>query len=420
MIHIHVNMKKEPLLLAMLQFTYWACYCTFYTFIMLYLTDNGFSGFVCGLIMTILSITNVVVQPIIGYVTDTYLTGKRFLILCFAIAIGMTFLIPATVTKGYIVIVAIVGLAVFDYSEYCIIDSWIIGLKRTKPYIDFPSIRSFGSIGYALTALVFGQIINKLGYDAMFVGHALLLFISVLVMLSIPAAPCMNKAQARKTADASAEEFHQLSMKEAIKILIRIKPYMIFLLSVAMYQFAIRASNTFLPMVVTAVGGNSSDYGLTVFIASILEAFFMFVVSKLVRNDVKITYIYAFGIGVSVIRLLTMGYGLKVGLGFIIFTQVFQAIGTATYLSAFMDYIAKTTPSNLMSTAATLGTALTSGVGCVLGNFLGGILIEAIGLQAYIYICAGVMVCSLLVILPTVSETYQNANYIIRDQDLAE
>lgn len=408
--------KKEPLLLAAIQALYWAGYCTFYTFIVLYLKSNGLSDFLCGFVMTLLSLTNFVIQPIIGYITDTYISCKSFLCICFSIAAGVTFLIPYSVSMGNVVILAIVFLAIFDYSEYCLIDAWIISLKRTKSYIDFPSIRSFGSMGYAITALIFGNVINKFGYDVMFYAHAAILVITVLIMLLIPASPCLNKVDKSQRANV-----HKTSMLEAFKTLIKIKPYMIFLLSVALYQFGMRAPNTYLPMFITAVGGNSSDYGMAVFIASILEAGCMFAISRLVRHHIPTIYIYSAGLVITVIRLITLGWGIDLGLGFIMLTQIFQAIGTATYLCSFMDYISKTTPDYLMSTAATLGTALTAGVGCILGNFIAGVLIESVGLQSYCYICAGVMMLSFIVSLPLVAIARQNEKYIISlDVDIDE
>jgi len=59
---------------------YFAANSIYFGFLTMYLTAQGYSSVSCGIINTLISLISLVFQPIAGYLTDTFITIKKYLI----------------------------------------------------------------------------------------------------------------------------------------------------------------------------------------------------------------------------------------------------------------------------------------------------------------------------------------------------
>ena len=66
-------------------FIYYAVYCVFSSFIVLFLTEQGYSATVCGIITSLTFLANLLMEPVGGYITDTFLPTRRYLLVCIGI-----------------------------------------------------------------------------------------------------------------------------------------------------------------------------------------------------------------------------------------------------------------------------------------------------------------------------------------------
>ena len=387
----HPGFQAEPVWFSLTQCLYWASNSALYSFVVMYLRSLGYSSAICGLATGSLWIFSLIVQPMMGYLTDTYISGKKLLLVFFAVAVPMTFVIPAVAGLGTLVLVALIGQSTLDNYQYCVIDAWIVQSSREKPCIDFGRIRSFGSLGYAVSALVMGRLIDGFGFWVMFVGHAVLLTLCALCLTRIDAVPCLNKCTC--AGDKS------LSIREVISTLIHNRTYLIFVISVALYQFGIRPSASYFSMVIASMGGGSSHVGLGTFVASFGEVFVMMVVSRLLRRGVRMELIYGVALLCGVLRLVVMS--LPLGISALIAGQVLSSITVGTYIRVFAQYITELTPGKISGSATTLATALTYFCGGVIGNLSGGYLMDTFGTFGYIRICAASMALAFVAFLPT-------------------
>ena len=76
-------------------FIYYAVYCVFSSFIVLFLTEQGYSATVCGIITSLTFLANLLMEPVGGYITDTFLPTRRYLLVC----IGIVSMVCAFCTK---------------------------------------------------------------------------------------------------------------------------------------------------------------------------------------------------------------------------------------------------------------------------------------------------------------------------------
>lgn len=387
---------KYNLLFGSLEAAYWASYNALYAFIIPVLTSYGYSSVLSGLVTTLIAIGSVIAQPLIGYIIDTYITSKRLLIGAMGFAVVLTIflprvmLLPPTVAIPYIVFLSFV-----DYSLYTAIDVWAIGSIPKYPGMDFAIVRGGGSIGYATMALVMGAVVAKAGIQTLFFVHGALLVVAILICLPLEEVPCGNKK--RKKSDPTGQE--NLSVLEVSKVLAKNSKYVTFILSMLLLQFSFRLTGTYLPLLVENAGGSSTHLGIAIFVGSGLEVVVMMLMSRLMTTGFSIPYLVVFSFIAGITRMLTLHLDFNVYL--FIFLQIFQALAMGAYLRAFVQYISEITPSNITASATTIGVALSTGLGSILGNISAGLVIEYWGIHAQMTISALGLVAGLLIFLPT-------------------
>ena len=62
-------------------FIYYAAYCVFSSYTVLFLTERAYSATVCGIITSLTFLANLLMEPVGGYITDTFLPTRRYLLL---------------------------------------------------------------------------------------------------------------------------------------------------------------------------------------------------------------------------------------------------------------------------------------------------------------------------------------------------
>ena len=107
---------RKNLLLMGIQGFYWCAYCTYFGFIVLYLQNHGYSNVQCAQAQVLIAVATLVTQPLIGYLIDSFITCKKFLLLTTAMAIPMAFLLQASFASPILCYVAIVLQAILFYT----------------------------------------------------------------------------------------------------------------------------------------------------------------------------------------------------------------------------------------------------------------------------------------------------------------
>ena len=149
--------------MPLLFFFYNAAFCIYFGFIVSYLSAQGYgSGFI-GLVMTLCALVNMFFQPLFGYISETYVPTKYLMFGISLISIPLGFFLPAVVSIPFLAVSGVVLLSIFEYPGFPICDMWSVMLNEKFGVISFGFVRSCGSLGYALAALVFGRLFVKCG-----------------------------------------------------------------------------------------------------------------------------------------------------------------------------------------------------------------------------------------------------------------
>ena len=169
----------------------------------------------------------------------------------------------------------------------------------------------------------------------------------------------------------------EISVKGALSHLLRNKAYLVF---VAVYFFVFFSESTlaFYPVLVSAVGGTTAHYGLSVFLYGSFEALVIFFYTKFLKKFGGVGVLYLGIIG-TIIRCVM--YSLVNNVTTAMIFSVFQAITFALFFPAMNTCMLEIVDRKYLSTAFMAITAVSTGIGVIIGSTLWGAIAGAYGVQ---------------------------------------
>lgn len=372
---------------------YWCAYCTYFGFLVLYMQNHGYSNVQCAQAQVLIAVATLITQPLIGYLTDSFITCKKFLLVTTALAVPVAFLLQASVSSPILCYGAIVLQSILFYPAASLIDSWTMALREKDSQVQYPLTRSAGSVLYALTALAFGNVIAALG-DGI-IAPSFLLF-SVLLFLCtcfLEETPCRNKQQKNVNQEAT----RRISGMEAAKTLLQNKTYVFFVLSCLLYHIANKSTGCFISNYVTNIGGDSGGLGLLMFFSAMLEFPSMMVMGKIIRRY-PLGGLHLFALSGVVIK--NFFFLIASSMPLLVIGRLAEGMSYGAYVYIFVEYICRNTPKQLNVTAISLGTAMTSALGGIIGNYAAGLILDLWGLAPLSLAAMAMAVVAVLVFLP--------------------
>lgn len=384
---------RKNLLLMGVQGFYWCAYCTYFGFLVLYMQNHGYSNVQCAQAQVLIAVATLITQPLIGYLTDSFITCKKFLLVTTALAVPVAFLLQASVSSPILCYGAIVLQSILFYPAASLIDSWTMALREKDSQVQYPLTRSAGSVLYALTALAFGNVIAALG-DGI-IAPSFLLF-SVLLFLCtcfLEETPCRNKQQKNVNQEAT----RRISGMEAAKTLLQNKTYVFFVLSCLLYHIANKSTGCFISNYVTNIGGDSGGLGLLMFFSAMLEFPSMMVMGKIIRRY-PLGGLHLFALSGVVIK--NFFFLIASSMPLLVIGRLAEGMSYGAYVYIFVEYICRNTPKQLNVTAISLGTAMTSALGGIIGNYAAGLILDLWGLAPLSLAAMAMAVVAVLVFLP--------------------
>ncbi|PWM38659.1 MAG: MFS transporter [Clostridiales bacterium] len=371
--------KKENLLFYAFNVVYFACSSLYFGFIVMYLTAHGYSSFECGVINTIISLVEFLFQPVAGYITDTFMSIKKYIILCSAGAILTTYLLPLTVHNMLGASISVMLLTLFAYPLTYLADTWSVTLRESLSYIDYGKNRSGGSVGYSVTSALAGVLIAKFGYDLLFLLHVILFAVVIVIVLFIPGVPCGNARKKKvEGAQLQPEQGESLSFGGIIKMLLRNQKYMVFLLSTFCFYMALKAWCTYIPYKIIELGGADKELGYAIALAAVGEIPILFIMNRCVQRF-RLSFIYITATLCLFARGLLMLTAQSMSM--VMLSELLEAFTYAFFIAVSLEMINRIVPRSIRTTAVTVEVAVTNGLSGIIGTFIGGILVDRFGVD---------------------------------------
>lgn len=269
-----IIIRKEINKFRCFQFLYWAmvlCITGMYT---IYMSNKGFSKKEISIAVTIYTISCLLGQSFMGYIVDKYNCLKKLIFICistgFIVLLGLLF--SLYIWQFYITIFIwgffIIGLVPLT-------DSWCIDiLRKYGQERNFGRIRGFGSIGYGFSGAILGILLQNYGWKIYYPYIAIIIIINLIIISSLP----------NDTTPSSTKNCTTYSMREGLTQIIKIKPLIVIIVIIFMYNFVLRGVYNYLAFLVTDYGGGVANLGFTYFFDASPELITFFLSGRLLKK----------------------------------------------------------------------------------------------------------------------------------------
>ena len=342
--------------LKSLIFTFHATNTIIISFLPLYLQYKGLSGTEIGWVLAIGPFASIISQPLWGYISDKYRTVKWVLISTIICTLIVSILFFQMNHLAAILVFG--GIFYFFSSPIGALSDSFAQRRALDLGVSFGTIRMWGSLGFAFSSLVVGEILGRAGIE--WIVYPYVILGTTLLLISFTLKDVKTDAGAKV----------QLS---DIRLILQNKTFMFFLLCLMFITITHRANDSFVGIYIKELGGSESLVGTGWFIAVISEAIIFASAGFWFRKFHSIQFIIAIGALFAVRWLL---YGVIENPYLIIGLQVLHGITFAgTYIAAF-DYVTKIIPETLQATGHLIFYSVMFGVSGIIGSLGGGYLLD--------------------------------------------
>src|SRR5690625_1047008 len=371
------------------------------SFLPIYLDFKGLSGTEIGWVLAIGPLASIISQPFWGFLSDKYRTVKWVLImtiigmlifsilyfymnhvlfiLFFYLLLIMTIIVMLIFSllffqMNHLFFILIFGaLFYFFSSPVGALGDSLAQRQADLLNISFGSIRTWGSIGFALSSLVIGQLLNIFGVE--FMRWPYLLFGTILLIVAF------------QISDVKTTDNEQTISFRDLKLLIANKPFVYFLLIMMFITITHRANDSFIGLFIKELGGSESLVGLGWFIALVTEALVFAFAYKWFKKDRALLFIILASV-LYTIRWILFAFSTEPWM--VLVGQLLHGLTFGIFYLSAIDFVTRLIPETLKSSGHLIYYSVFFGISGIVGSLGGGAILDYLS-GNHLYLILGVM-----------------------------
>ncbi|HOU14757.1 MAG TPA: MFS transporter [Anaerolineae bacterium] len=370
----HTSQRSPYWRASLFYFSLWAVMGAQMPFFNVYFARLGLSGLQIGILSAAFPLMTLLVGPALALLADRRRWQKRMLL----ISIGGTgallilFIFPRTFAP--LLLLVLVRAALF--SPMMSIGDGMVARMAARHRIDYGKLRLWGSLSFAIAALICGALWERWGFQAMFIVTSLLtlpvLWSATGLEESAPAA-----ADQQKKSTAAAPTLHNLRRDQGLIVI---------LLAVSLVGIAEGMYGTFSGVYMDQLGGGQLLVGALFGLSALAEPPVMHYSGAIFRKLGKpVSILLAYGL----VGIAFLGYGLVRQPWLILAFAMLKGAGFALYFVGNVSLIDERAPEAWTSTLQSLMNAATRGLAPLVTNPLAGWLADSMGLPV-VFIGSGI------------------------------
>jgi oligosaccharide:H+ symporter len=343
----------------------------FSPFLSSYYTKAGISAVQIGILLTIGPVAAIMIQPLWAFLSDK--TGRRKDVLSIIVLGSAISMFSYYLGNSFFTFfIATLLLSIFNTSIIPLSDAIILRITH-KHQLDFSKIRRGGTIGYAIMVIIAGAIIKQnppLQFTMGFIGY-LILFIFV---QKLPKDEKEEKVILFETAISKPNKrdwFKFLKIFES-------KQVVFVLLFAFVSQVGLSFNYSFLGVYMVNIGLGEGTIGIINSVAAFSELPILFLINRILNKISTMKLIIISSLFVA-LRIFTVTGGT---VGFFVLSQMLHGASFMTIYYSCAVFISKyVKPENQSQGQSTLAIIQT-GIGSIVGNIVGGTLVDHFGLKS--------------------------------------
>jgi PPP family 3-phenylpropionic acid transporter len=348
-----------------------------FPFINLFFTQQGLSGTQIGLLSTIASLAALIVAPWWGRRSDATSHPRRLLQFgLLATALCNLALSQQTAFAWMALIVTLDVLLSINVAPL----SDVVALAVIKGKAGFGSVRLWGSLGWAVTALLGGWLIEQTGLFTMFAGYAISAFVSIalLAILKLPrwgsSATGHHQADRTEVTPAAAH-----SWRATFAALWRDRTLRGLTLALSILWFSLNGLRQFEPVFLDQLGAGETIIGLASTIGAAVELPAMLWVDRLGRRHgagklLRASFLLYIVTALSVVIAPTVSV--------ILFSHIIDGVAYSFFAVASVLFIAEVAPDRQVTTMMAIFTVTLPSIVRMISGPVSGWVFDARGAYA--------------------------------------
>lgn len=365
---LSASARKETFMLRLFSFCSYATAALVVSFIPLYFLDSGFSEGQIGILYSIGPFISIFSNMLLGVLSDKYRTIKKLLtIILFGQLVMISLLFPAQ--QFWLVCFIMIGFYFFQTPVNPLTDSLIM-LSSQYTGTPYALIRIFGSLGFAITAYGFGNILKHIGS-----GWTLpLVLITIAVTMVITLFLKDYQGSARKM-DFSA--FLKLIRKREI---------ILFFLLIYITSIPHRMNEGFLAITMRQMGASDSLVGLAWLMSALSEIPILYLLGKYGHKFKELPLLMLAAILYAVRLWLISEFSDP---GWVLVAQAMHSVTFGIFFTTALRYMSSVIPDEYRASGQALFAVVWTGLAGVTSGLLGGYVYEHYGYESFFRLGSG-------------------------------
>ncbi|WP_239615249.1 MFS transporter [Cohnella mopanensis] len=357
------SLRGQLFILRTMQFTNYATMVLLVTYFPLYFESLGYTKLQIGAIYSVGPFLSIISNLAVGVISDRTKNLRRILSLLFCVQIlALALLLPQ---KEFGIMAGIMALFyLFQTPVNSMMDSVSL-LAADQMKRSFPSIRMFGSLGYAVCAVLFGYLLKVFGSDLTITLAIIVIGISFVFSFFIG----NYQATLRKF------EFSGLWG------LLRKKETVTFFLLIMVVSIAHRMNEGFLSIAMREIGADDSVIGYASLASAVSEIPMFFLLAKFGHRFRELPLL-ALASFIYVIRLGLLSYASEPWM--MVALQTMHSVTFAIFYITALRCLQALIPDEYRSSGQAVFAVVWSGLAGLVAGTLGGWMYDSMGL-AYVF-----------------------------------
>lgn len=359
-------------------FGYYLALGSFMPYINLYFQRLGMSGTEIGMVTALQVIVLTATTLSWGALADRYRIHKW--IMCVALFLTpLAILMVSRSSEFDEIVVWMLVFAFFTSPIVPLIDSLAVDVAQTRGG-SFGGARVWGSIGYSISSIVIGSLVENRDIRILFYGYAVFMWLGFLIALFQP------KRMLQAPRMSFATHFRGFLRLDLI----------LFLLSAFLLATSFSAVNSFFSIYMDWIEAGESLIGLAWSAGAWMEIPMMLLTGVLIKKFGS-TKVLSASFMLFALRWLLYSYIRQPEIALAV--QLLHGVSFSLYMVASVAFVSQKAPIGLGATAQALLNMATWGLGSIVGSLAGGYTYEQYGLPVMFRVLFGFAIAGLLLFL---------------------
>ena len=379
-----------------LQCAFWLSFFCQNGYAYVFLTEKGFTNTEASAFLTLQAVASIIAQPFFSSFAEKHrrIPLKRIVALQVLISIGAMIGLSFLQTSAIFAAIIFFLFGASFHASFSLVNAIGMQFGNAGYRVNYGVARGFGSFSFAVAGIVVGQLVRSLGVRVIipaFILCAAGMIVCALLMTSPPPLPdeIPKAVSVRKAYFSGAIEFIRTH-----------RAFSGFGLATCFLMASHACLNTFIPEIVGSVGGDTADQGITRSIAAFVELPIMVAGTYLISRF-KIQRILILSSVFFIVKSVATIFAGSLGLLFAV--QILQIPAYGLFFPVSVIFANMSTREGERVRAQAILNVLGMGVGYLLGNMVGGPLLDRFPTVSVLLAATGFAVLGSVVMILTLS-----------------